>query len=291
MNKKNLRYSRRPVALREEEDRYGNIAEISRLYAKIVTAADEMESMAENSGNYAAVSGIVKEHADNIRKEAEKLRKFLFLVTKGRFRMSFDESAKSGYYRSRLNEARNDNGGLRNSELYGFLKNKVSKTIIDTLKANGLDAELVNKDDEKIKDIEIKIKKDKLEGMNVLYVNSYNGCNEEGIGIVPIANAKFTNARRPTQGFVFVSPDDNCVYIIPSLVLQRNWTKLLADKRNDAVRIVLDALGVSNQISMCDVDRLRELAASDGKILVMPKAVADEYHKQLDIYLEIEAKK
>lgn len=193
---------------------------------------------------------------------------------------------KSGkYYTSRFNTVNEaysaGNSTLRNPLLYSFLKRDVAAAVVKTLTANGIKAELDTKE-KKVMDITIKVKKGDLDYITFLSVNSYMGKDGE-IGVVPISNHKFVNAKA-NGGFVFVSPDDNCVYIIPSVVLQANWRNIMLDERS--VRTVIDAIGMRNEISPCDVEKLRDLASTEGDIYVMPQEVAEKYKAALDKYKE-----
>ena len=185
--------------------------------------------------------------------------------------------------RNNVNEAYGTGGStLRNPLLYMFLKRDAATAIVKTLTENGIKAELDTKE-RKVMDIVIKVKKGDLGDITALSVNSYMGKENSEFGVVPISNHKFMNAK-PNGGFVFISPDDNCVYIIPSMTLQANWRNIMLD--NHAIRTVIDAIGMSNEISMCDVEKLRELASTEGDIYVMPQDIAAKYKAALDKYKE-----
>ena len=126
-----------------------------------------------------------------------------------------------------------------------------------------------------------------INGMKQFAINYY-----DGTGVIAISNDKFMNGVKDSKGFLFVSPIDNCIYGLPSTVLQANWRKLMIDARDERlegsnIAVVMDALGMRNEISLCDPELLRKLAAETGFVYAMNQANAAKFRQELDEYKAI----
>ena len=108
------------------------------------------------------------------------------------------QESKKVRHNTSINEAASNNNGLRNSALYGFVKNTVAKTIASTLNNYNekCNATVEDKVDQTLRDVTIKVKKNTVgENISKIFANSYNGMDPEtGIGMVPIS--KQTNPYR-----------------------------------------------------------------------------------------------
>ena len=178
-----------------------------------------------------------------------------------------------------LDEAKKD-GGPRNSVLYGFLLNKVAPIVAKTIVENGFTAEVHDNTKDKVKDIKVDVKKGGIGGITRIFVNYYNGET-----YIAISNHKFLNGNEKTA-LAFVSPLDNCVYIVPSPVLQSNWRNIMHSDRS--IVSVSDALGMRNEISICDVAKVCELAEDEGYVYNMSADSAAKFHTELTKYEEVD---
>lgn len=177
-----------------------------------------------------------------------------------------------------LDEAKKD-GGPRNSVLYGFLLNKVAPIVAKTIVENGFTAEVHDNTKDKVKDIKVDVKKGGIGGITRIFVNYYNGES-----YIAISNHKFLNGNEKTA-LAFISPLDNCVYIVPSPVLQSNRRNIMHSDRS--IVSVSDALGMRNEISICDVAKVCELAEDEGYVYNMSADSAAKFHTELTKYEEV----
>lgn len=185
----------------------------------------------------------------------------------------------------RILEGKNDSG-LRNDVLYSFLTKRVTPIVVSALAAKGIKAEPHKfTEKETIHRALIDIKsKGGINGMKQFALNYYDGGD-----VIAISNDKFMNGVKASKGFLFVSPVDNCIYGIPSTVMQSSWRGIMIDRRDPRIEhsnvaIVMDALGMRNQISLCDPDLVRQLAVENGFVITMGQSDADKFKKELDEY-------
>lgn len=189
----------------------------------------------------------------------------------------------------RILEGKSD-GGLRNDVLYSFLTKRATPIIVSALAAKGIKAEPHKfTERETIHRALIDIKsKGGINGMTQFALNYYDGGD-----IIAISTDKFMNGVKASKGFMFVSPTDNCIYGIPSKVMQNSWRGIMIDRRdpriaNSNAQIVIDASGMRNQISLCDPDLVRQLAVENGFVITMGQSDADKFKKELDEYKALE---
>lgn len=279
---KSRTYAGKRVRLYEENDRLGNLAEIGKIFAGISSKISDLCELVENDPAYEEYTGDIMDYANHVLEMSGYVKKDLEVLTKKHYRYaSMGESMTPG----RILEGKNDSG-LRNGVIYSFLTKRVGPIIANTLAEKGFKAEVHKPGpNEKIQRALIDVtSKGGINGMKQFAVNYYDGAE-----VIAISNDKFMNGVKASKGFLFVSPADNCVYGLPSTVLQSNWKNLLLDPRSERlggsnIATVIDAIGMRNEISLCDPDKLRELAANTGFVYAMSQANADKFNKELEEY-------
>lgn len=220
----------------------------------------------------------IENSLDELKGTIQELRKSLIENPDG---YEMKESLDLRY----INEGKSDSG-LRNDVLYSFLTKRVTPIIVSALAAKGIKAEPHKfTEKETIHRALIDIKsKGGINGMKQFAINYYDGGD-----VIAISNDKFMNGVKASKGFLFVSPVDNCIYGIPSTVMQSSWRGIMIDRRDPRIEhsnvaIVMDALGMRNQISLCDPDLVRQLAVENGFVITMGQSDADKFKKELDEY-------
>lgn len=263
--------------LNEESDRLGNLATVNQACTKIMNGVTELCNFVEDDPAYKEYMEDITMFANYVMGMTGDVKKDLEDLTKKYYRYpNMRESMDLRY----INEGKGDNG-LRNSVLYGFLKNKVAPIIANTLVEKGFKAEPhVAKPTEKIQEAKVDVKKGGINGLTELLINYYNGEPH-----IAISNHKFVNAK-DKKALAFISPLDNCLYVIPSLVLQANWRQLMYT--DTSAITVLDAIGMRSEISICDVEKLRNLAAKNGYIYTLNQTDAAAYKVELEKYQTVD---
>ena len=282
---KNRTYAGKRVRLYEENDRLGNLAEISKIFAGITNKINDLCELVENDPAYEEYTDDIMDYANHVLEMSGYVKKDLEVLTKKHYRYA---SMGESMVPRRILEGKNDSG-LRNGVIYSFLTKRVGPIITNTLAEKGFKAEVHKPSpSEKIQRALIDVKsKGGINGMKQFAINYYDGTE-----VIAISNDKFMNGVKDSKGFLFVSPADNCVYGLPSTVLQSNWKNLLLDPRSERlggsnIATVIDAIGMRNEISLCDPDILRELAASNGFVYAMSQANADKFKQELEEYKAI----
>lgn len=282
---KNRTYAGRRIRLYEENDRLGNLAEIGKIFAGISNKINDLCELVENDPAYEEYTGDIMDYANHVLEMSGYVKKDLEVLTKKHYRYA---SMGESLVPRRILEGKNDNG-LRNGVIYSFLTKRVGPIIANTLAEKGFKAEVHKPSpSEKIQRALIDVKsKGGINGMKQFAINYYDGTE-----VIAISNDKFMNGVKDSKGFLFVSPADNCIYGLPSTVLQSNWKNLLLDPRSERlggsnIATVIDAIGMRNEISLCDPDVLRELAASNGFVYAMSQVNADKFKQELEEYKAI----
>lgn len=271
--------------LNEESDRLGNLATVNQACTKIMNGVTELCNFVEDDPAYEEYMEDITMFANYIMGMTGDVKKDLEDLTKKYYRYpNMRESMDLRY----INEGKGDNG-LRNGVIYAFLTKRVGPIIADTLTEKGFKAEVHKPSPgEKIQRAMIDVKaKGGINGMKQFAINYY-----DGTGVIAISNDKFMNGVKDSKGFLFVSPIDNCIYGLPSTILQANWRKLMIDARDERlagsnIAVVMDALGMRNEISLCDPELLRKLAAETGFVFAMNQANAAKFKQELDEYKAI----
>lgn len=147
--------------------------------------------------------------------------------------------------------------GLRNPEIYGFVKNNIAPIIVNTLTDEGYNASIAKPSTSRLySDVLINIRGG-IKGIKTLNVNYY----KPGSPTIGLAMNKFTNFNPKNTdifyGLSFIS--DTKLYIIPRTVLHINWGNIMVNPL-----LTRDAYGNANQIVSCDVNKLINLAENEG---------------------------